>query len=563
MTRALTISMKTLVSTLVVCLPLALAAQEPNPTSAGPQNTPGSNPIFRVQVVSRSVPAISYRDRSGWTKIDFQGTSIAPQAKGNAEVNSRLGHMEIKFNVKNLPAATSFGSLYLTYVLWAITPDGHAANLGEVVVDSNGNYNGDVTTDLQAFGLIITAEPYFAVSQPSDVVVMENVVRNDTLGKIETVDAKYELLPRGQYTYHVPETKLRPVDLNSSKKSPLELYEAQNAVNIAQYARADQFASDVYQNASTLLNQAEDYLARKQWKPADMTAKEATQKAEDARVISLRRQEQAALQQEREDAAARQAAAQQQAEQARLQAEADARAKQQAEEQAEREAQQRAAAEQAKAEADAARAQADAANQRAQQSAEEANRLRDQAIQERNALREQLLQQFNAVLPTRETPRGLVVNMSDVLFDFNKYTLKENAKLALAKISGIIISHPGLNLVVEGYTDSIGSDEYNQHLSEERADTVRDFLLSQGVNPQNMTAVGYGKAYPVASNDTNAGRALNRRVELVVSGEVIGVKIGVTPGQSGAMQTPGATPGPGMSQQPGAGTPTPQNPPQR
>jgi len=317
----------------------------------------------------------------------------------------------------------------------------------------------------------------------------------------------------------------------------------------------------VYQNATTLLSQAEDYEARKQWKPADMTAKEATQKAEDARVISLRRQEQAALQQEREDAAARQAAAQQQAEQARVQSEADMRAKQQAQEQAQQEASQRAAAEQAKAEADAARAQADAANQRAQQSAEEANRLREQAVQERNALREQLLQQFNAVLPTRESPRGLVVNMSDVLFDIGKYTLKENARLALAKISGIVISHPGLNLVVEGYTDSTGSDEFNQHLSEERADTVRDFLLTQGVNPQNMNAVGYGKAYPVASNDTSSGRTLNRRVELVVSGEVIGVKIGVAPGQSGAMQ-PGATQTPSMSQTPGA-APPPQNPPQR
>lgn len=550
--------MKALVLALVVSLPFALCAQETNPTqSVGQQPPPAgtSNPIFRVQVVSRSVAAISYRNRSGWTKIDFQGTSLAPQAKGTAEVNSRLGHMEIKLNVKNLPSATSFGQLFLSYVLWAITPDGHAANLGEVVVDSNGNYSGDVTSDLQAFGLIITAEPYFAVRQPSDVVVMENIVRSDTLGKFETVDAKYELLPRGQYTYQVPETQLHPVDLNSNKKSPLELYEAQNAVDIARYARADQFASDVFQNATALLKQAEDYEARKEWKPAIMTAKEAAQKAEDARTISLRRQEQAALQQEREDAAARQAAAQQQAEQARLQSETDMRAKQLAEEQAQRDAQQRAAAEQARAEADAARAQSAAEAQRAQQAEGEANRLRDQALQERNALREQLLQQFNAVLPTHETPRGLVVNMSDVLFDFNKYTLKENAKLALAKISGIVISHSGLNLVVEGYTDSIGTDEYNQHLSEERADTVRDFLLSQGVNPQSMTAAGYGKAYPVASNDTNAGRALNRRVELVVSGEVIGVKIGVAPGQSN-MQ------GPGMSQQPAPSAP-PQNPPQQ
>lgn len=557
--------MKALVFALAVCLPLSLCAQEPNPTQSVSQQPPSSanpNPVFRVEVVSRSIAAISYRNRSGWTKVDFQGTSLAPQAKGQARVNSRLGNMEIQFEVKNLPAPKNFGPLFLTYVLWAVTPEGRAANLGEVVVDSDGNYKGTVTTNLQSFGLIITAEPYFAVRQPSDVVVMENIVRSDTLGKFETVEAKYELLPRGQYTYHVPEAQLHPIDY-TDKKNPLQLYEAQNAIDIAQYAKADQYASDVFQNAQALLSQAEDYQARKQWKPAIMTAKEAVQKAEDARIVSLRRQQQEALDKERQDAAARQAAAQQQAEeerqraeQARLQAEADARARDQAQQQAEAEAR-------ARADADAARAQAAAEAQKAQQAAAEADRLRQQAEQDRNALRERLLQQFNAVLPTRETPRGLVVNMSDVLFDFGKYTLKDNAKLALARISGIIISHPGLNLVVEGYTDSIGSDEYNQKLSEQRADTVRDFLVSQGLNMQMMSAVGYGKAYPVAPNDTAANRALNRRVELVVSGEVIGVKIGVAPGQSSGVQTPGAAPGPGMSQQPVQPGPPPQSPPQR
>src|SRR5579875_2635549 len=227
--------MKLLASSVLVLVPFVLLGQEPNPTQQmDQQNAPGgSNPIFKVQVVSRSIAAVSYRNRSGWTKVDFQGTSLAPQAKGTADVNSRLGHMEIKLDVKNLPAARTFGPLYLTYVLWAITPEGHASNLGEVVVDSNGNFKGDVTTDLQAFGLIITAEPYFGVRQPSDVVVMENVIRDDTRGKWETVDAKYELLPRGQYEYHVPETQLHPVDLNSSKKSPLEIYEAMNAIQIA------------------------------------------------------------------------------------------------------------------------------------------------------------------------------------------------------------------------------------------------------------------------------------------------------------------------------------------
>lgn len=533
--------MRLFASALLLFTPVALLAQEPNPTQTIPQNPPatgGSVPIYRVQVVSRNIQAVSYRDRSGWTKVDFQGTSLAPQSKGTADVNSRLGHMEIKLDVHNLPAARTFGPLYLTYVLWAITPEGRASNLGEVVVDSNGNFKGDVTTDLQAFGLIITAEPYFAVRQPSDVVVMENIIRNDTQGKWETVNAKYELLPRGQYEYHVPESQLHPVDLNSNKKSPLEVYEAINAVQIAQYAKSDQFAGDSYQKASSLLSQAENYEARKEWKPAIMTAKEAAQQAEDARIISLRRQQQLALDQERQEAAARQAAAQQAAQQAQQQAEEAARQRQQAEQQAQLEAQQRQQAEEAKEQADAARAQAAAEAQKAQQAAAEADRLRQQAEIERNQLREQLLQQFNAVLPTRETPRGLVVNMQDVLFDTGKYTLKTNAQLALAKIAGIVISHPGLNLQVEGYTDSTGTAEFNQKLSEQRANAVRDFLLQQGVNTNNMTAVGYGENYPVASNDTSAGRKLNRRVELVISGEVIGVKIGVPPSTPGANMQP-------------------------
>jgi outer membrane protein OmpA-like peptidoglycan-associated protein len=440
--------------------------------------------------------------------------------------------MQVRVDVKGLPSARNFGELYLTYVLWAITPDGRSYNLGEVLIDSNGNYSQQVTTQLQAFGLIVTAEPYFNVHQPSDVVVMENIVRKDTLGKIQIVDAKFELLARGQYTYHVPESQLKPVDLNSNKKSPLELYEAQNAVQIAQYAKADQFAADQYQQAEKLWQQAQDYRDRKQWKPAVMTAREAVQKADDARTVSLRKQQQLALQQERDEAAARRAADQQRV------AEETRRAKE-AQEQAQLEGQQRAAAEKAQQEADALRAQADAARaqadseaQKAQAAALEADRLRKQAEADKDRLREQLLQQFNAVLPTTETPRGLVVNMQDVLFDTGKYTLKPQAQLALARISGIVVSHPGLNLQVEGYTDSTGTMEFNQKLSEQRANAVRDFLLTQGVNTNNMTAIGYGVNYPVASNSTSAGRKLNRRVELVVSGEVIGVKIGVPPSQA-------------------------------
>jgi outer membrane protein OmpA-like peptidoglycan-associated protein len=544
--------MKFFACVLLASVPMCLAAQEKNPTqSSDQQNAPGGpNPIFRVQAVSRSIQAVSYRHRSGFTRVDFQGTSLAPKAKGKAEVNNRLGAAQIKLEVKNLPAPTQYGAEFLTYVLWAITPDGHPQNLGEVVIDSNGNYSNDnLSTNLQAFGLIITAEPYFAVRMPSDVVVMQNIIRQDTLGKEELIDAKYELLPRGQYVYNTPSSEQKPVNL-SNKKNPLELYEAQNAIQIARYAKADQFSDGSFDDAVKLLSQAEDYQTRKQWKPAIMTAREAVQKAEDARTVSLRKQQQLALDKERSDAAARVAAAREKAAQEAAAAEAAAKLAQQ-------ESEQRAAAEQARKEADAAREQAALEAQKAQAAAAEADRLRAQAVADKNALRQQLLQQFNSVLQTRETARGLVINMSDVLFATGKYDLKSETREKLARLSGIILSHPGLNLHVEGYTDITGSDALNQKLSEQRASTVREYMISQGIAPDAVSSMGYGKAYPVASNDTAAGRAMNRRVEMVVSGEVIGVQIGVPPsaGQGAAPGGPTAQTAPASPAAPAAVNP--------
>lgn len=137
-------------------------------------------------------------------------------------------------------------------------------------------------------------------------------------------------------------------------------------------------------------------------------------------------------------------------------------------------------------------------------------------------MRAQLLAQLNSILQTRDTARGLIVNMSDVLFDTGKYTLKPGAREKLAKISGIVLAHPGLNLQIEGYTDSVGSDQFNQTLSEQRANAVRDYLVQNGVVDSAVTAKGFGKADPVATNDTADGRQRNRRVQLVVTGDVIG-----------------------------------------
>jgi len=514
---------------------IALLGQSPN------QEPP--SPTFKVSVVSKSTKAVNYRHRSGSTTVSFVGTSLMPKAQGQAKVDSRSGAISIDANFKDVGAPGQFGSEYLTYVLWAITPEGRPKNLGEILLDG-GKSSLKVTTDLQVFGLIVTAEPYFSVTQPSDVIVMENEVRPDTLGKFEIIDAKYELLQRGQYQKLSNVLQLQP-----DPKIPIEIYEARNAVQIAQSSGADKYAADSFQKAQTTLQQSEDYLKRKQRKPAIMIARETAQTAEDARVIALKRQEDEALQKEREAAAAREAEAKRQAEQEqqrREQAESERKAEEARRAQAEAakataeaekataetqrlQAQLAAAKEAAeRAKAEAAQAQAAAAAQKAEQAAAEANRLRLQAEQEKQQLRAQLLQQLNAVLETKDTDRGLVVTMADVLFDSGKYTLRPAAREKLAKLSGIVLGHPGLKLAAEGHTDSTGGSEFNQRLSVKRAEAVAEYLGAQGVPSDSLSASGFGDTKPIAQNNTSAGRQKNRRVELIVSGEVIGTKIGTS-----------------------------------
>jgi outer membrane protein OmpA-like peptidoglycan-associated protein len=513
--------------------------------------------VFKVDVVAKTAKAINYRHRSGATKVDFKGTANLPAAKGEAKVESKQGYIEIEVEYRNLQPASMHGAEYLTYVLWAVTPEGRATNLGEILLNgANGKLN--VTTELQAFGLIVTAEPYYAVTQPSDVIVMENVVRQDTLGKVDEIDAKFELLQRGQYaTLAGPRPVIDP-------KVPLELYEARSAIHISRATGAEKYAADTIKKAADLLSQAEGYQARKAGnKPVSMIAREAVQTAEDARVLTVKRREEERLNNERAASAAREAAARAQAEeesrraresaeQARLEqerralaekAKAEADADRAAAEKAKREAEEataiarkataeanlaRQAAEKAKAEAEAARASAMAEAENARQAAAEANRLRQRAEDEKTGLRKQLLDQFNLILETRDSARGLIVNMSDVLFDFGKFTLRPETREKLAKISGIVLAHPGLRLDVEGHTDAIGSEEFNQKLSDNRASTVREYLVAQGINSDSVTSRGLGKTQPIAPNDTNANRQKNRRVEMVVSGEIIGTKLTVT-----------------------------------
>jgi outer membrane protein OmpA-like peptidoglycan-associated protein len=481
-----------------------------------------------------TIVTINYQHRSGSTTIGFQGSPLLPFAKGQAKVNGKVGRIQINAQFSKLEPAQKFGNEYLTYVLWAITPEGKSNNLGEILLDGDKS-KIDVTTSLQTFGLIVTAEPYFAVSQPSNVVVLQNVVLPETSGTIDQAPASYQLLDRGAYSYEVSKTSGNLS--RSDNKVPLELFEAQNAVQIAINAGAQKYAPDALNKAQTSLTQAQDLLARNgNSKLIIQASRDAVQNAADARHIAVQRQEDERMAQERADAAQREADAKARADAAAASQQQEAAARQQAEIQrlqAERDAAQSAAAT-ARADADrlAAQQQAERERQNAEQERLKAQQAQDAAAQselEKQQLRAQLLEQFNRILPTTDTPRGLKVNMADVLFAFGKYDLRPAAREALAKLSGIVLGHPGLKLSVEGYTDSIGSDEVNQTLSEKRAGAVRDYLVQQGVDPSSITATGFGKSNPVASNDTNEGRQQNRRVEIIISGEVIGTQIGGAP----------------------------------
>jgi outer membrane protein OmpA-like peptidoglycan-associated protein len=511
----------------------AAYAQAPSPVQTGvTPNANGSEPIFRVDVTSKTVRAVNYHNRQGTTHIDFRGTAILPDARGEASVTANTGATRLNLKFDHLSNPTQFGPEYLTYVLWGITPEGRAERLGEISLKGPNAKTAELyaTTDLQSYGMIVTAEPYFSVSQPSDVVVMENFLRKDTSGTLETVEAKYELLKRGQYTMNISSGALTPI--TSDIRVPLQLREARQAIAIAKAQGADKYAPDVMAKVAINMQNAEGYYHSKNEKELDTVAREATQQAEDARRISIVKETEAAEQaakdasQRREDEARQKAAAAsaEAAEQARLRAVADA-------DRASAERQKReaeiatATAKTAQHDAELARLAALAEQKRLADETAAAQAARASAEKDTQAMREKLRDQLNSILQTRDTARGLIVSLSDVLFDFNQASLKPGAKEKLAKVSGILLAYPTLHMNVEGHTDSVGSDDYNMKLSQRRADAVRDYLTSNGIGAPNVQAIGLGKDGPVASNDTAAGRQQNRRVEMVVSGDVIGQPI--------------------------------------
>jgi outer membrane protein OmpA-like peptidoglycan-associated protein len=628
------------------------AAQSPQASTTVQQSSDNAarmaavaaTPDYRVSVVARTTKAINYNHRGGATTIDFRGTTLAPEARGEATVESQQGAIKIDARLQGLPPAAKFGPEFLTYVMWAISPEGRATNVGEILVEGDRT-KLDATTELQSFALIVTAEPYFAVTRPSDAVVMENVVRQDAAGTMEQVDAKYELLQRGQYTLNADQAEVKP--LPPTAKAPLELYEARNAVRIARWTGAERYATDAYEKAAEGLQNAEGYLTKRTTgRNIDTVAREAVQMAEDSRIVAIKRiheemlanerqagpdrearaataraEAQASAEKTTESARQRQFEAQSDANQIKRQSDAAIEIAQNAPDRADRNAAAQTAAVaieagqskrennamavprgeaqasaqnapesarqaqfEAQSDANQVKRQSDAAVEIAQNAADradrntgaqmaaarievgqskggsdatavaaqaEADRLkrdsdvqalaarseadgvkigndaqRSSAAKEKADLRGQLLAQFDAVLQTRDTPRGLVVNIPDALFDAAKFSLLPLAREKLAELAGIVARHPGLRLDVEGYTDSVGGDDYNQRISEQRGEAVRNYLTQEGMALGSITAKGFGRAEPVASNDTAAGRQQNRRVEIVISGEIIGTEIG-------------------------------------
>ena len=500
-------------------------------------------PTFRVNVVERTTQAVDYRDRGGSTEINIIGTKLMPQAHGDAKISGHTGRLALNVSLRKLRAARDLGLPYLTYVLWAITPEGRPSNLGEVIPNDDGDANLQVTTALSSFGLIVTAEPYFAVTRPSNTVVAENIIPADVKGFIRTINAKFDLMEKGEYTSSVDPATL-PAAADQLRRVPLQLLEARDAIAIAKATGAEHYAADTLAKAEAMLVRAEDYYVRKQGTtPIGTAARSATQSAEDARLLTINKKEEERAEAARERMRQRIESAQSEAEaqtaRAKLaqQEAADESARRERAER-EREAAQRAAEEAEKARlaaeqsAQQSQQQLAAAQQQQQvlqQQAQAAEQARLETERQAAEQRQKLVTQLNSVLATKDTARGVVSQMSDVLFDVNKATLKPDAQIRLAKISGIILSYPDLKLEIDGYTDSTGTKQLNQTLSEKRAATVRDFLISQGVPIDNVTAKGFGPENPIASNATAAGRKMNRRVELVLSGTAIGNSVNGNP----------------------------------
>lgn len=467
-----------------------------------------------VIVAKRHTLAVKYKDNDD-TSVNIIGTALNPQATGKAEVKRKEGRTRVKLKVQNLGHPQALGAYYTTYVLWAIAPEGQADNLAELPIKNE--IEVDVTTAFQTFGLIITAEPHSAIKLPSPVIVAENTLRKGTEGGVEASQIDYSGDPGDLY---VVSTQNAPA-LSADYNTPLMILGARRSVEIAHRAGAQRYAEQEFREAEIKLAALEQTWPsrRKDEDKFSGLAHDVMRLGERARELAVERIAQSRLEEERRAARNTIARAQTEAERARDEAE---RAKDEAA--ASQDAAARAATEltearrrvdQAQTEAERAKASEDLARAEAERARLEA----EQAKQDKDELQQRLFTSISAILETRREARGLIVNLSDVLFDFNQASLRPGAREKLSKLAGILLAYPGpYHMEVEGHTDAIGSQDYNQKLSEDRAQSVSSYLLKAGIASDRILAVrGFGKLRPVTTNDTPEGRQMNRRVEIVIS----------------------------------------------
>lgn len=473
----------------------------------------------QVLIAKRHTLAVRYKDNDD-TSVNITGTALNPQAFGKAEIKRKEGRTRIKLKMQNLGHPQALGAYYTTYILWAIAPEGQADNLAELPIKSE--FDVDVTTSFQTFGLIITGEPHSAVKLPSPVIVAENTLRKGTEGGIEASRIEYSG-DAGTF-YVVSDTPAMNADYNT----PLIVLGARRSVEIARHAGARRFAEPELREAEVklaALEQTWPSLRRREDKFSGL-AHDVMRLGERARELAGERIAAARLDAERRAASNTIAEAQNEADRARSDAdrardeadrareqtaayqEAVTRAQKELEEARRRVDQAQTEAERAKANEDLARAEAERARVEAQQ-----------AKQDKNDLQQKLYMSISAILETRREARGLIVNLSDVLFDFNQASLKPGAREKLSKLAGILLAYPGTyHIEIEGHTDAVGSQDYNQKLSEDRAQSVSSYLSKESIPSDHIRGVrGFGKLRPVATNDTPEGRQMNRRVEIIIT----------------------------------------------
>jgi outer membrane protein OmpA-like peptidoglycan-associated protein len=509
---------------------------------------------FPVLAADAQLAAVQYPEGSS-VDVKFAASNRVAPAQAEASIKFKSGQARIEIEYKNLPPAILFGGDVTSYVVWTVARDGHAENIGELAVrDPKGD--GEFRSSLKEFGLLVTAEPYPLVWKPSDLVCFTSLAP-----PVKKARSTMATVP-GLVSAAVPGNQ-QIGGMRYTGAEPLEVVQAQAVLDQARHMGAEKYAPDAIRDAGITLAQATNsFNAGKKKQGIDFAgrsltlsstalrdterrlAEEAAAAAEAKRVAEMQALEQSKQQAQQQAAAAEQQAmaAREQALAAReqaLQAQQQLATLQQQAQQAQQEAaaaEQRAAAAGLSAEAaDAARRDAEEARKRAESlTAEVAAQAavlesqkaklqaeNDRLMKERNDLAAKLTNALSTVAQITTTARGVVVNLPDILFDINKATLKSDAQVALAKLAGIVSLFPNINLRIEGYTDSTGSDELNDRLSRDRAASVRSFLVSQGIGGDRMTTEGYGKRYPIADNSTVQGRAKNRRVEIILAEGVI------------------------------------------